>query len=653
MKIHTILDLIDLGSIALPEFQRGYVWNREQVRRLMQSLYRRHPVGSLLVWETKSEGAVTRGDGQAATGTVKLLLDGQQRITTLYGIIRGRAPRFFDGNSQAFAGLHFNLEEETFEFYAPAKMKGDPMWVNVTEVMQEGAGKAIQRLMSVPSLANLGGDLSGYVNRLTALDGVKVVDLHIDEVAGEDKTVDVVVEIFNSVNSGGTKLSKGDLALAKICAGWPEARDEMKRCLTRWQAAGFHFSLEWLLRNVTTILTGDAMFAGLANVPTPAFAAGLQEAASVCDHLLNMVSGRLGLDHDRVLGGRYAFPVMGRYLSQNGGKVRNAQERDKLLYWYVHSLLWGRFTGSTETIMNQDLHALDGGAGSLENLIRNLEQSRGDLRIRPADLGGSSFGSRFYPLVYLLTRVYGARDWGNGLPISANTLGKLSSLQVHHIFPKSLLYEHGYARGQVNAVANFCFLTQESNLDIGSRAPEIYFPEIEQSYPGALASQWIPMDPVLWKVENYRQFLEARRELLARAANEFLGSLLAGSVPEGEVVTPVLDRSERRVPGAVEDDAEEELIQSADEWVTQHGLPAGEQSYELVNEHTGEPIAVLDLAWPQGLQPGLSQPVALLINEEMATLDAANRAGFLCFTTADDLKQHVLEEVLGLPEGER
>ena len=82
MKIHTILAQIDLGSMALPEFQRGYVWNRDQVRGLMHSLYCKHPVGSLLVWLTKTEDADARGDAPLAPGIVKLLLDGQQRITS-------------------------------------------------------------------------------------------------------------------------------------------------------------------------------------------------------------------------------------------------------------------------------------------------------------------------------------------------------------------------------------------------------------------------------------------------------------------------------------------------------------------------------------------------------------------------------------------
>jgi len=72
--------------MALPEFQRGYVWNRDQVRGLLDSLYRRHPVGGLLVWATEAKSAAHRGDGPLAAGIVKLLLDGQQRITTLYGM---------------------------------------------------------------------------------------------------------------------------------------------------------------------------------------------------------------------------------------------------------------------------------------------------------------------------------------------------------------------------------------------------------------------------------------------------------------------------------------------------------------------------------------------------------------------------------------
>ena len=228
MNINQVLDQIDFGSTALPTFQRGYVWNPRQIRGLMTSLYRRYPIGSLLLWQTRTETAEVRGDSKLSPGTVQLLLDGQQRVTTLYGVLRGRPPEFFDGDPKIFQGLHFNLDLEVFEFYSAARMKDDPFWVSVTEVVQKGAGRAIMELMAIPELA-ADGEL--YPNRMNALATMGDIDLHLDQITGEDKTIDVVVDIFNRVNSGGTTLSRGDLDLAKICAQWPEARDEMRKLL--------------------------------------------------------------------------------------------------------------------------------------------------------------------------------------------------------------------------------------------------------------------------------------------------------------------------------------------------------------------------------------------------------------------------------------
>ena len=144
MKVDTILDSIDQGTISLPEFQRGYVWNRKQVKQMMDSLYRKYPVGSFLIWNTKSETANVRGDDPVTTD-IKLLLDGQQRVTSLYGIIRGTPPPFFDGNSRAFQDLYFHLEDEVFEFYMKMKMQDNPLWINVTSLMQHGIAAEYKR----------------------------------------------------------------------------------------------------------------------------------------------------------------------------------------------------------------------------------------------------------------------------------------------------------------------------------------------------------------------------------------------------------------------------------------------------------------------------------------------------------------------------
>lgn len=648
MQIATILDQIDLGSMALPEFQRGYVWNRDQVRGLMLSLYRKHPVGSLLVWVTKTETANARGDGTLAPGSVKLLLDGQQRITSLYGIIRGKAPQFFDGDTRAFTGLYFNLDEEVFEFYAPVKMKDNPLWIDVTDLMKIGAGEAIKRIVSIPELQ---ANLTTYINRLNAIDTIKQIDLHIEDVAGEDKTVDVVVDIFNRVNSGGTKLSKGDLALAKICAESPDARSEMKARLTKWKQAGFNFKLEWLLRCVNAIVTGEALFSHLELVKPAEFHGGLKQSEEAVDKILNMISSRLGLDHDRVLGSRYSFPVLARYLVQRGGRIVNEQERGKLLYWYVNTFLWGRYSSSTESVMDQDLDAIEKTEGALDRLIGLLRQNRGDLRVKPDDFGGSSKGTRFYPLLYMLTRSAHARDWATGDELSSHLLGRMSSLEVHHIFPKAMLYKRGTNKRDANALANFTFLTKDTNLLVTDRNPAEYLEEYAAKNPGAIESHWIPMDRELWKPENYSSFLEARRELLAKAANDFLQGLFSRAVAEEQVVTPVLERPIAAVSVEAEREDEETQLTNCNRWVAKQGLPEGEMMYELADTESGEPVAILDLAWPNGLQEGLSQPVALLIDEPIEVEEAVNRAGFTFFTSVKAFRGYVKREILATEEG--
>nr|WP_239134718.1 DUF262 domain-containing protein [Streptomyces sp. SID12488] len=642
VHISQVLDKVDAGDIALPEFQRGYVWTRDQVRGFFQSLYRGYPIGGFLTWSTRADGVQTRGGDLGRDGTIHLLLDGQQRVTTLYGVTRGRAPSFFEGNASALTGLHFNLQTEAFEFYAPAKMKDNQVWVDVTALFQSGLAS---QLLAVTQLANGDADLQvAYIERLNRITQIKDRSVHIDEVTGEDKTIDVVVEIFNRVNSGGTKLSKGDLALAAICAAWPAARPTMNRALQDWSTAGFGFKLDWLLRNVNAVITGEAQFSKLADVDVLAFRSGLAETIDAVSYLLNALGGRLGLDHGAVLSGRGALPVMSRLLHHHSGSFPDAMTRDRLFYWYVHSFLWGRHTGATETVLNQDLQALD--EGGIGQLISVLRRSRGGhLAVGSDDFVGSSMGSRFYPLLYMLTRVYGAQDFVSGVPLRDGMLGRLSSLQVHHIFPKALLYKHDYSRAEVNAVANFCFLTQDTNLKIGAKEPAEYLAEIESRMPGALATQWIPMDRDLWKVSNYPDFLAARRALLARAANEFLQGLHDGPSPVAlaDSRASLTTASSAASPDMAETDAADEVpgLRELLSELREADLAAPELDSEVSDPHSGAAITVAAAFWPQGLWAEGGVPVVLApdtTEKQQAALEAGD---YRIFHSTDALRGYI------------
>ena len=227
-------------------------------------------------------------------------------------------------------------------------------------------------------------------------------------------------------------------------------------------------------------------------------------------------------------------------------------------------------------------------------------------------------------------------------------LGAHTTLELHHIFPKAQLYAQGRTTAEVNALANLTFLTKETNLEILDKAPALYLPTYQAKQPGALESHWLPADPALWQLDNYQAFLAKRRELLAAAANEFLAQLLAGAVPES-AADEVRPRTVVLQPlGSIASEAEEELLAATNRWIAEQSLPPGEFVYEVIDAESGEPMALLDLAWPEGLPAGLSEPVALLLDEPAETLRVANQAGFRYFTDAADFRHYVEYEVLAI-----
>lgn len=640
MKLAVIIANIDMNAMTLPQFQRGYVWKRRQVRELMRSLYNGYPIGSLLVWKTQARQQDVKGDQPLALGVNELLLDGQQRVTSLYGIVKGKAPPFCNGDSSAFLNLYFNLETEEFEFYGPTKMQNNPLWISVTELMQKGVGHYFDIIMKYP-------DPKTYHNRLTAIETIKGFSFHVEIIADKITKMDDVVDIFNQVNSGGTKLSKGDLALAKICADWPQARVEMQKRLDKWAKRGYWFNLDWLLRCMNALITGQSDFAELdrQEISSEQIKDSIQRTEKHIDRTLNLISGRLGLDHHKVLGSPNSKAAIVRYFDTLESPPDH-KAQDRLLFWYVHAMIWGRYSGPVETVIRQDIMAVDENEDPIGALIDNLRQNRGSLRIEPENFIGATRGSRYYPLLYMLTRVYGTRDVDSGVELRMHMLGKNSQLELHHIFPKAMLRNHGYHwRNDVNALANFTFLTKETNMRIGSVPPEKYFPHYEAKHPGVLASHWIPDDPELWKIENYHEFLAARRKLLAQAANNFLDQLLQGAIPKTDASKFTRDQAARARPIHIASDEEEAALNEAMRWMEAQSLPRGELGYELVGADN-ELIATLDLAWPQGIQTGRGDAVALLIDEDDDTLKAASSRGFTCFSSLPQLQHYVLRDIL-------
>lgn len=170
-------------------------------------------------------------------------------------------------------------------------------------------------------------------------------------------------------------------------------------------------------------------------------------------------------------------------------------------------------------------------------------------------------------------------------------------------------------RGEVNAVTNFSFLTQESNLAIGKRPPLEYFQEIiDAQHEEALRSQWIPMDKSLWTMDRYPEFLAARRELLAEAANLFLENLIKGSVTDSK------PQPRGQVMAETDEDPREQEVTKMLELFAAHAVVLPQRDVEIYDP-SGHLIAVAEAYWPDGLQPGRGEPTMLELDHERSYIE--------------------------------
>ncbi len=519
---------IEKNELILPEFQRGYVWTRKQVREYLASLYRSYPTGSLLLWKTPNPGLIRGRPSDDGTGAFQLILDGQQRLTSVYTLVTGKPPPFYEGE-KLFFDIYFNVKMEEFSYFKPIAMKGSPEWLPVTEFLKYGLGEYLKAGGPIPFERR--EFLMDFFERLVQLDAIKSYTYYLDLLGQRD--MEEVIHIFNLVNSQGTRLSKSDLALSHICALWPEARQEMRSAREEFKETGFDFGLDFYVRCTSSVATSSGRYEPLYQASVQDIKSAWERAKKALEYLINILRFDAFIDSSANLATDMVLVPLVVYLANGAGKFQHHREQRSFLHWMYAALMWARYSGSTETKLQEDLEGLranDPPARLRENLIAD----RGRIRVEGSDLKGRTSQSPFFTLCYVAARAAGAVDWFSGLPLYSKLVGKSNGLEYHHIFPQSLLYRKGgydskvrHDVNLVNEIANIAFLTKQANVRISNTLPAKYLPKVRETYPEALAQQEIPENPALWELKRYEDFLAERRQRLAAAINRFMDGLLA------------------------------------------------------------------------------------------------------------------------------
>jgi hypothetical protein len=554
--VDELVAMIENHDLELPEMQREYVWRSTRVRDLLDSLYCGYPSGVILVWQTSSE--VARNDFAVDTlgeriGKSMLLLDGQQRLTSLLAVLRGEhvtvrgrkkpidilfnldhpeevgfvTEVFENGNDEdddvddgneiedgdtEETDLQKRMRLRTF-VVSSKQLASLRNWVSVTAVMKSTSDAPFLQAAGVTGFDH--PDFDKYTSRLKKLRDIKRYGYRMD-ILEDTLSYAEVTEIFVRVNSLGAKLRSSDLALAQITARWPGSLKQFREFRDQCGKEGFSLELGAHLRMMIALLTHQSRFDTVGSLTRTQLEDGWNRAQKAMRHAINFARANAGIESPALLSSPFIIIAIGYWADKRNFRP-TTEDSVRMRQWLLTANAKGRYSrGSSESILDQDLANLrDGGAAS--QLMDRLLQQVGRLDVVPEDLEGRTARSALFKAMYLAFAKDHAKDWDTNLAISVGHAGVADRLQFHHIFPKAFLKQHAgdLKQPQVDDIANLAFIGGSTNQGISAKPPAQYLARLAEINAHRLSAQQVPTDTSLFTAERYLEFLAARRVLIA------------------------------------------------------------------------------------------------------------------------------------------
>ncbi len=565
--IRELVNKIKRNEIRLPEMQRQYVWRKTRVRDLLDSLYRNYPSGFILTWET-GDNVATRNfaieQDKPAGHNFQLLLDGQQRLTSLSAILNGELVSVRGRKNPI--DILFNLEhpeivesvieadeddiendnntddendieeteladasedellkqfnEMTFVVHNK-KLAALPHWVSVTDVFKKPGNEKFLKQAGVKNFDD--SRYNKYSDRLNRLRKIENYSYRV-HILEREKSYEEVTEIFVRINSLGVKLRSSDLALAHITAKWRGSLELFQKFEKECKGRGFDLDLSIHLKNLVSFATHQSKFHIVRSLSKKKLEENWKEQQKGMNFALNFIQSNVGIDKLVLLSSPFIIISIAAYAHKRNYELSSKEER-ALRHWTLLANAKGRYSrGSSETLLDEDLNAV-WGRKDVPALLQNLNRQVGRLEIESTDIEGRNQRSAYFKTMFLAFKANGAKDWGSQLAISLKHKGASHALEFHHIFPRKILEGSKIPKEKINDIANLCFISAKTNKQIRDREPINYFPDfIKECGEDEIAKQAIPTNRKLWQVDRFDDFLEERRRLIVECLNEFLNS---------------------------------------------------------------------------------------------------------------------------------
>ena len=547
MKISQIIDKIDEKQLFVPAFQREYVWKRNNAKDLITSLINDYPTGTMLTWETNNPPEL-KGEHKydERQGAVKLILDGQQRITTLYMLMTGEIPPYYQEPDilTDIRHLHVNVKTLSLEYYKIKTMQNDPLWVDITDIFKGNIRyrDVVDELEKRQDGERIHRDIADVIDdNFRAIEKIRDRDFQ-EQIIPPRASLKEAIDIFYIVNASGVNLTDAELALAQISGYWPEARELFKSKLQELESNGFVFKLDFLIYVLLgTLHNMGSKMEKLHSIENkePIQEAWKRLSDEVLDYVMNVLKSQAYIDHTKEINSVYALVPIIVYVFNKQGEKLSQLEIKKITKWFYYSQIRQRYISQLPQKLDKDVGIVATQENPFDKLLNIIAAER-PLEISKDEFVGVGVSHALWGLMRFYFKSKDAVCLSTGINIRKN-MGKKYELEWDHIFPYSLLRDNGYSKNNrvkysyAQEITNRAVLTQTANRKKSNNMAEEYLNEVMLQFPNSLKLQSIPQEKELWRLENFEDFLEKRRVLLARELNAFLEDITQTSEEEVDV----------------------------------------------------------------------------------------------------------------------
>ena len=519
LSIRKIIDKFTSGEIRIPSFQRGFVWEEDDVAFFIDSLFKGYPIGAVLLWRTKERLLNERNLGHFSLPEpikdypVDYVLDGQQRLTSIFSVFQTElVPRndsnwkdiyYLIGNSKNSQQLQFiplTTEEVDLKKHFPIKTLFDSVqYRRATEILNDEEKAEIDKLQEI----------------------FKEISIPVQLMETDDKSI--VAIVFERINRAGVPLESFQLLTAWSWSTDFDLQEKLDELSGELSGCGFNGLAEdqdLLMKCFTGYILGSTSPSAMMELSGEKIRDNFDKIKNGLKSAIDFLQKELHLYSLAFVPYPAMIVSLVKFFGTDkiGGQLYNDKQRKQLIKWFWKSCFSRRYSSGVNNAHQTDLNAM--------KKLRENEDT--DISTFKCNISESFFTDNQFNINSVNTKTFIAllasktpRSFISGAKVDlATTLKLSSSKEFHHIFPDKYLQRLGKERRERYQLANFCFLNNADNQKIKDKAPDEYIKYLNpESVSEVLCAAICPENTFEL---SYDEFIDKRKKMLTDYAKSLI-----------------------------------------------------------------------------------------------------------------------------------